>query len=141
MTVKIEDHGFNDLKKKLQILDKTEVKVGILGKSGSEIVNIAGYQEFGTSRIQSRPFMRLTFEDNKKRIVRAIQNAYTAVQGGADVYPEVNRIGLRYKGLIQRTIGSNIQPQNALSTIRQKKSSRTLIDTGRMRQSVDFEVK
>ena len=71
----------------------------------------------------------------------AIKAAYTAVLSGSSVYPEVNRIGLLYKGLIQRMIGSNMPPGLKPKTIARKGSSKSLIDTGRMRQSIDFEVK
>ena len=45
------------------------------------------------------------------------------------------------KGLIQRKIVDGTFEPNAPSTIRKKGSSRPLIDTGRMRQSVNFIIR
>ncbi len=50
-------------------------------------------------------------------------------------------VGAVMVGHIQEKISSNIPPKNAKSTIRQKKSSKTLIGkTGLLRESIDFEV-
>lgn len=140
MGAEIVDHGWKQVQKNLKQLQSTEVKVGLLSKAGSEVVSYAGYNEFGTSRIPSRPFMRQTFEDHEKDMINRIAASYKAVSNGADIYSEVNKTGLFYKGLIQKMIGSNMAPENKPGTIRQKGSSKTLIDTGRMRQSIDFEV-
>ena len=142
MGAEIVDHGWKEIQKNIKTLQKTDIKVGLIGgKADGHVIEYAGYNEFGTSRIPSRPFMRQTFEENESRMSAAIGAAYASIQGGASVYPEVNKIGLLYKGLIQRMIGSNMPPGLKPKTIARKGSSKSLIDTGRMRQSIDFEVK
>ena len=50
-------------------------------------------------------------------------------------------IGLKVKDLMQAEIIEGNFAPNAASTVRRKKSSRPLIDTGRMRQSVNYQIK
>ena len=53
----------------------------------------------------------------------------------------VNRVGAVMVGHVQEKIASNIPPKNAQVTINKKKSSKTLVDKGTMRQAISFEVK
>ena len=96
-------------------------------KNGADVCAVAAWNEFGTINIPSRPFMRKSVDDNKDEI----SGRKTAEQ----VFKE---IGLFQKGLIQKKITDGSFEPNAPSTIRQKKSDKPLIDTGRMRQSVEI---
>ena len=60
---------------------------------------------------------------------------------GASAQDILEKIGVFQKGLIQRKIVDGTFEPNAPSTIRKKGSSRPLIDTGRMRQSVNFIIR
>lgn len=51
-----------------------------------------------------------------------------------------NDIGMKLENSIRIKILSNIPPPNAISTIKSKGSSHTLIDTGEMLESVSHEV-
>lgn len=142
MAVKVNMKASKHLKKQLQVYQRSSVKVGIIGSlAGASLVAIAVYNEFGTRRgIPPRPFMRLTFKNKSRKMITSINDGYNKVLNGGDAYKAVTQVGLVYKGFIQQTINSNIPPANNTSTIAQKGSSKTLIDTGRLIGSVDFEI-
>lgn len=119
------------------------VKVGFpKGKAGADIVSIAIWNHFGTSRgIPARPFITIAMFKNRRQIRAALRKiAEGTVKNGTPLATQIPKLGALGTGLIQDQIASNMPPSNAPSTIRQKGSSRTLIDTGRMRQSVTWEV-
>ena len=142
MGAKIVDHGMKEIQRNIKIMAKATVKVGLIGgKADGHVIAYAGYNEFGTKHIPSRPFMRNTFDQDSAKMEKRIASAYVAVQNGSSVSSELTKTGLFYQGLIQKMIGSNIGPANKPKTIARKGSSKTLIDNGRMRQSISFEVK
>lgn len=119
------------------------VKVGFpKGKAGADIVSIAIWNHFGTSRgIPARPFITIAMFKNRRKIRAALRKiAESTVQKGTLLATQMPKLGVLGTGMIQDQIAANTPPPNAPSTIRQKGSSRTLIDTGRMRQSVTWEV-
>lgn len=141
----VELIGFDSFSKKVEELGtraregektKRSVFVGVTGTSDSNMVIIAAANEFGTQdgRIPSRPFLRNAL--NNPQLARFVSASASAYMKGAYSLDETwNRIGAYTTGLVQRSIGSNIQPENAPSTVARKGSSRTLINTGRLRQS------
>ena len=156
MGAEIVDHGWKKIQQNIKTLQKTDIKVGLIGgKADGHVIEYAGYNEFGTSRIKPRPFMRQTFEENESKMKAAIAAAYVKVQNGAEIYKVTNDIGRDYKGFIQREIIIGGFEANAKSTVYQKGSSQPLIGGykkkpkgkksgdpgGRMRQSIEFEVK
>lgn len=95
-----------------------------------------------TVTIPERSFMRSTFDENVDKIQRQMANQYKLViEGKRSVYDALLSVGLRHGDDIKRKIRSGIAPPNAASTIARKKSSKTLIDTGAMLQSVTATVK
>jgi hypothetical protein len=67
--------------------------------------------------------------------VRAAAGSYI---NGKPMTPELQKLGAFGAAKIQDQIASNMPPPNAPSTIAQKGSSGTLIDTGRLRQSITW---
>lgn len=141
--VTIKDMGFEAFKQELEIAQTANVTIGIHEGSGSvdgvTIAEYAAYNEYGTKHIPERSFMRTTFDDE----VNNIQNQMTAqwaqvLVGKTTVYRALSLIGLRHEIKVKEKINSNIQPKNAPSTIEKKKSSRTLIDTGTMLNTVRY---
>ena len=57
-----------------------------------------------------------------------------------DMLEMANDVGMKIENAIRLKILSNIPPPNAASTIKAKRSSHTLIDTGEMLESVSHEV-
>lgn len=121
---------------------RSQVKVGFpAGRVPGDIIERAIYNEFGTTRIPERPFMRNAMIDNRGKY-EALMRADGAriLKGQLTVEGALNRLGLMAVGDIKDSIGSNVPPPNAPSTVARKGSSRTLIDTGNMRQAVTFVV-
>lgn len=135
------DKGWDDILTAIQELDGAEVHSGILGDAGQDIVDRATFNEFGTRHIPERSFIRSTFDENRKDYERQMQaDARTLGQGGdADLI--LNRAGLRATADIQKKITELRDPPNAPATIARKGSSNPLIDSSRMRQSVNYEIK
>ena len=127
----------------IEQLKKLQVQVGFQAgaaadEDGVDIANIAMWNELGTSRSPARPFMRKSVDENKDKIKAMCARQLKRLAQGASAEDILEKIGVFQKGLIQRKIVDGTFEPNAASTIRKKGSSRPLIDTGRMRQSVNF---
>lgn len=153
-----------ELKKRLLSANRRSVKVGYPAggtlKSGSntnskketeqvtfaKVIEYAAYNHFGTrdGRIPSRPFMSVAFEGLRKtKLKRAIKKESALLispQHVESVDSSFRRLGVLGVSLIQEAITGIESPENADSTKARKKSSNPLIDTGRMRQSVQYEL-
>lgn len=106
--------------------------------------NFAGNYSYGESTITipSRPFMRDYFDRDKAKIERfAMGQIKRVVMKQTDAETAFLRIGEFVQRGIQKNIRNGNWTPNAPSTIRQKKSARPLIDTGRMIQSIRPEVR
>lgn len=104
---------------------------------GVDMVDIAAFNEVGTSSAPSRPFMRKSVDDNEDKIIAFCQAQLAKLCDGTTMAEQIlKEIAVFQKGLIQETIVEGDFEPNAPSTIRKKKSDTPLIDTGRMRQSV-----
>lgn len=150
--------------KKLSNIDNKVIRVGIVGNADSEMSMIGGVHEFGVTikvtkkmrawfafqgfplkattkeiKIPERSFIRSTFDDKK-----AVDNVFSGMDRIFDVeidsskLPEI--IGANMQGKIRDKIGSNIKPSNSDMTRVRKGSSRTLIDSGRLKDAIDYEV-
>lgn len=130
----------------IEQLKKLQVQVGFQAgaaadEDGVDIANIAMWNELGTSRSPARPFMRKSVDENKDKIKAMCARQLKRLAQGASAEDILEKIGVFQKGLIQRKIVDGTFEPNAASTIRKKGSSRPLIDTGRMRQSVNFIIR
>lgn len=153
MALIIKDKGWNRILKNLNKIDDSFVKIGLLGDAGSydtgggvNVAQVATWQEFGTTTIPARPFMRQTFEENRDKVsqltLKMRNNIYS---GSLAVDAGLKTLGVAYKGLIQKQIRNGNFAANAESTIRAKtvngkKGTTPLINTGQMIGSVNFEV-
>lgn len=142
----IIDRGWNRIKTDIRALQNEGVKVGIRSTAGSnngvKIVDIAVFNEFGTSTIPSRPFMRRTADQSKSYVPNfAASLAKGLLNNKLTVSQVMNRLGLFYQDKIRETIrlSKSWAVPNAPSTIKQKKSSTPLIDQGIMLGAVDYE--
>lgn len=120
------------------------VTVGVhQGKRNAEGVDIAeygAYNEFGTKYIPERSFMRSTFDENENRYTRIFANGIKQLGANATLGRVLSFAGMNVQNDIQEKIRSGIAPANAPSTIRKKKSNKTLIDTGALVQSITYEI-
>lgn len=149
MGVKIRDKITPEgakLKQTLRELAKLQVRIGFehgkaTEENGADVCDVAAWNELGTVHMPSRPFLRSSVDDNMGEITSFLKSQNDSIVGGASAEQVLKEIGIFQKDLIQEKIGSGGFAPNAPSTVRQKGSSTPLIDTGRMRQSVDYVIK
>jgi len=141
-----KDYGWKELKKELQKLEKKPfTKVGILEGKGSKlykkssikVIDVAVANEFGTATIPARPFMRKTYDENQTQYNRLFKRAYNnIIDGKSTVKISLGKIGLFAENKTKKRLRSGPWTPNAPRTIAKKKSSRPLIDTGQLVNSI-----
>jgi hypothetical protein len=123
------------------------VKVGILsgtgehpkGKHGQTFAEIGWWNEFGTDRILPRPFLRTGLLDNIGRyrgVFKIVVGKVLTRKMSHDQAVAV--IGEMAKADVQAKIVAIRSPENAELTKKLKKSSNPLIDTGALRQHINW---
>ena len=144
--LKLESKDLQNIK-----IDKREI-TKFMGKEGLEIgffetarypngtfvAQVARYNEFGTLNIPMRPFFRNAINKNIKKWYATLQNA---INQNATPSKALSIVGEVARADIIQSITDLRTPPNAESTIKQKKSTNPLIDTGLMRRSVTYKVK
>jgi len=153
---RIIDHGYAERINQIAAMDHLFTKVGLPenGEVGdatrkgsghkatnqmSEVVTVAAVHEFGAPKrnIDERPFIRTSFDDNfpalqefkKTQAMLVIQGKQTAMTG-------IKKIGEWLTNKTKAKINSNIPPELDLKTVKRKHSSRTLIDTAQLLNSI-----
>lgn len=131
--------------KMLKEMAEMEVRVGFQrGKAtednGTDVCDIAAWNELGTVNMPSRPFLRKSVDENESKINNFLQSKKKDLVRGVSAEKVLKEIGIFQKDLIQEKITEGDFAPNAESTIKKKGSSKPLIDTGRMRQSVNFVI-
>ncbi len=130
----------------LEELKDIKIKVGFQAgdnpyEDGTDVVEVAAFNELGTSDTPARPFMRQSWENHEKELESICKAGVTRITTGGSVEDACKLIGVAGVGLIQTEIVEGNFAPNAPSTIKRKGSSRPLIDTGHMRQSVRYVIK
>lgn len=110
-------------------------------EDGTSLVEVAARNEFGSDTVPPRPFMKQSFETHEQQLKKVCQEAAKGVCNGGSVQEALNQIGVAAKGAIQEEIRDGDFAPNSLSTIKAKGSSHPLIDTGHMRESVNYEIR
>lgn len=108
------------------------------GSENFNLASLAAVLEFGNEHIPSRPFLRQTLEENQEKYTAFFVQWFDHGVPVAQIY---ERLAVMVQGDVQMNIVKGEWVANAKSTIRRKKSSKPLIDTGKMRQSVRGIVK
>lgn len=132
--------------KMLKEMAELEVCIGFQhGKAteddGTDVCDVAAWNELGTEHIPARPFLRKSVDENKDKIDGFLQARKADLLSGVSVEHVLKEIGIFQKDLVQEKITEGHFKKNAASTIERKGSSKPLIDTGRMRQSVGYIVR
>ena len=146
--MKDTDKGFKNINKLLKELNKVKLKVGVLSDAGVNsktreyIADYAYYNEYGSVDIPVRSFMASTADEQKENWSNSMSKAYDEIikDEGKGLDYHLSRIGEQVRADIVLKISSNIAPKNAQSTIDKKKSDRTLVDTGILKQSIKYEI-
>jgi len=135
------------IKKQLKLAKKTVIKVGVpadvgVYKNGQTIAEVGTYQEYGLG-VPRRSFLRMPFKVKEKEIKKVLKIGYKSVLKGSDTIVTLNKIGIVVQNIVKdafKTSGYGTWKPLKKSTIKEKKSSKILIDTGRLVQSVTFWV-
>lgn len=104
------------------------------------IAEYAAYNEFGTSKIPARPWMRTGYDASIAAIQAQMDGAVIAALEGVAVDPLAVGAVLMQAALKTSITVGPWEP-NAESTIEAKGSDRPLIDTGAMRNAVLWQVR
>lgn len=162
-----KDNGYNELVAFFDALeDEPEgagVYVGIRQGKGAEHdadsdVTLAEYateNEFGTAKIPERSFLRSTMDEQAEKyqgmIAQAVTTTIDNARGSTSVVrgfvglggfrTALERLGVVAVGDVKRKIVTGPFTPNSPVTIARKGSSRPLIDTGRLRNSIESEVR
>lgn len=139
------DHGLKSITRRMAKLDKREVTIGFHGDDhypdGTNVAQVAIWNEYGTRNAPARPFMRTTGIRYMKDMQRSMARMANAVQMGHQVsFGAMKVLGAEYKDHIQDTLLTGPWAPNAPSTIRKKGHGLPLVDTERMFDSVDYKV-
>jgi len=111
-------------------------------KEPPDVLDIALWNEMGTSNgIPERPFIRQTFDNHAEDIAATQKAVVQRVMNGATPQEAASVVGAKVKALMQREIAEGGFTANKPETIKRKGSDVPLIDTGHMRQSVQFIVR
>jgi len=140
-----------NIRKQIAELSTLGVKAGIIegsgSKDGTSIAEYAAYNEYGVPgktkkwRIPPRPFIRGFVEDHDSEIKAVQERLFQQVtEGKMSAETAIARLGQFAQDGIKRYIMSGNFEPNAEATIQRKGSSRPLIDTGTMRNSVRYKV-
>jgi len=159
-----KDLGWEKIQKELVKFKELCVKVGIVEGSGKEkkfvqktsksggktkvkvdtdidLALVAMCLEEGTKNIPSRPFIRSWVDNHKEQIDKMLTSAFNRVLSGKWTAEEaMKRIGeFAQAGIKKNIIDGKFEP-NSPKTIAKKGSSKPLIDTGTLRNSIRYEV-
>ena len=131
--------------RELAELKELEVRVGFQRgdaqeEDGTDICDVAAFNELGTDHIPARPFIRQSVDDNESKINSFLKEEVKDFAQGKSAEQILKEIGIFQKDLMQDKITSGSFAPNAESTIKKKGSSKPLVDTGRMRQSVNYVI-
>lgn len=142
--VKLIDHGFDNIIRQALKLDGKGVKVGIRrGKGshdGTDMLDIAVYNHFGTATIPARPFVSDCAEKNAGQIKEAQKRlVYRVYQGGLSADGALAQLGAWYVNVQKGHILHGGWTPNAPATVKRKGSNRPLVDTGQLVNTVDWE--
>lgn len=149
MACKVNDRMTPEGKRFLKMikeLGELQVRIGFqhgeaTEDDGTDVCDVAAWNELGTVNMPSRPFLRKSVDENEGKIKSYLKSMKNVMLNGASAEEILKEIGIFQKDLIQEKITDGEFAPNAQSTIRQKGSSKPLIDTGRMRQSVNYVIK
>ncbi|GHU34507.1 hypothetical protein FACS1894172_14880 [Spirochaetia bacterium] len=147
-TIIDRDKGLKSILAQTKAFKNSCVKVGITEDVGGKtnggdatVAQYAAWNEMGTDRIPSRPFIRDWVDGNRERITQTMQSLFRYVQDGimpADV--ALGRLGQFGQSGIQSYIITGDFEENATSTKKRKGSSKPLIDTGTLRNNIRYQI-
>lgn len=141
-----EGRGLARLKKYINQLASDRVFVGVPRSANGARGNamIAFVHEFGSiaNGIPERSFLRSTVLEQADKYAKIVmQKIPEAIKSGTNARDAYSMLGTIAMNDVKLKIASGDFAALAPATIRRKKSSKPLIDTGNLRQSISYEIK
>lgn len=141
--------GFSRKLRQLQerLTEQHRVYVGIprgAGNSedGTPLVQIGAIHEFGAKHIPERSFLREPLLAKQKDLAKVFRQLMPRVaRGELTLLQALDQVGAKAASISQEAISAGISPANDPKTVKRKGSSKPLIDTGRLRQAVTWEIR
>lgn len=139
------DRGMKEIMKNLEKLKgKPHVVVGILGEASDDfnLPKLAALHEFGNpdNNLPARSFLRAT-HDKHLKANQALLSKLKKKLLKKDPSKILKVLGEVISKQVVEAMNNGIGPELKPATIRRKKSSKPLIDTGHLKASVTFEVR
>lgn len=113
---------------------------GLKYPDGTDVIDVAVWNNYGTDKIPERPFMDVggrnavrQTQDLRKKLIGKILTEETTPEDALDL------VGAKAAAIVKKTIQSWAEPPNSPETIARKKSDHPLVDTGLMTQSITWE--
>lgn len=139
-TSRIEKY-LDDLVKKIATSKYKGIKAGYFQgqkyANGFELAKNALLQNFGNEKIPPRPFLTNALDFNKKNwqhlFIKNLKKDMSLAQN-------LKITGVQMRNDIRKEIDRTVEPANSPSTIKIKKSSHPLFDTGLLKTSVMSEL-
>ena len=146
MNVTDRDLGYRKIMRDFQSINGKSVVAGVLKGAGNEpngaaLVNVARWNEFGTSRIPPRPFVRLSYENNHPKWESAAEKVAEDIICRRGFNAAMKELGGIMRDDIKKIIGDKtLLAPNAPSTIRKKGHDKPLIDKGKLKACINFRI-
>jgi HK97 gp10 family phage protein len=132
---------------RLKLTAQAGIPAGATTTGGKSIPMYAAYNEFGTSRIPARPFMRTTASEHQNEWCETLAGALKGEILKDNAKGAMGLVGEQMKAHIQQTIQKGSFAPNSPKTVAIKRNKgkvepdHPLIDTGQMLASIISEVK
>lgn len=142
MTVRSTDAGYTEMIQALSYLGEVTVTVGVhaeegaaTSKSGKTVAEIATINEFGLG-VPARPAIT-SWADGKTNAIQILQEEIVkGIKARRKIGQSLDRVAQAWAGEIQGRISARAFKENAPSTIKKKKSSTPLVDSGQYRTAI-----
>lgn len=147
--VKDDSREQKRLMKLINTMTKTpHVAVGVLQDEkvgpGFSMVDLALVHEYGSrnGHIPARSFFRSTLDAQAHKHINLMKRLHAQVlKGRLTLKQALQALGEVVTKDIVQTINRGVRPELKASTVKRKKSSKALIDTGRLKGSITHEVR
>lgn len=143
-SVKVTDHGYAALMKRLAAAAPSRLTVGVheddgekAYPSGATVAEVATYSELGLG-VPRRSFIADWVDETEAAKRADLRDVGVAVLKGADPNAEFDKLGNRYVGEVVARMAS-LQPDDP-KTEEEKGSSEPLDETGLLRSSIKHRV-
>lgn len=144
--MKLNTTKLRAINRRLKALDGTRVQVGFFEEdkyedTGMPVAQVAMFNEYGTHLHPTRPFMQDTFESTvaKQAIKHGLKAIFFAAITGQAIQHKLRELGKQLAEIMQAHIDA-YPGSNSAATILRKGFNDPLYDTGKMIESVKFQI-